>query len=181
MTRPDWTTLYTIAAAQEGYFTTKQAATAGYSVPLLCHHVSSGLVAHVRRGIYRLVHFPAGEEEDLVVAWLWSEGKGVVSHDTALALHNLSDLLPSHIHLTLPAIWRRRRFRVPPGLRLHCQDVPPFEITWHGAVPVTAPLRTIRDCFLEHLPPDLLAQGVRDGLARGLFAAADIASLQEPG
>jgi hypothetical protein len=44
----------------------------------------------VRRGIYRLVHFPAGQHEELVVAWLWSERVGIVSHQTALALHELS-------------------------------------------------------------------------------------------
>ena len=27
----------------------------------------------VRRGIYRLVHFPAGEHEELVMVWLWSK------------------------------------------------------------------------------------------------------------
>ena len=32
---------------------------------------------------------------------------GVFSHDTALALHELSDALPARAHLTLPASWRR--------------------------------------------------------------------------
>lgn len=181
MNHPNWTTLYTIAATQEGYFTTKQANTAGYSLPLLNHHLGSGLLTHIQRGIYRLVHFPAGEEEDLVVAWLWSDHKGVMSHQTALALHNLSDLLPTHIHLTLPAPWRHRRFRIPSGVTLHFQDLPPTDITWHGAVPVTTPLRTLQDCFQEHLSPDLLAQGVRDGLARGLFAAEAVAFLRDVG
>lgn len=55
------------------------------------HYVHIGRVVRVRRGIYRLVHFPAGEHEELVAAWLWSEPAGVVSHQTALALHGLSD------------------------------------------------------------------------------------------
>jgi hypothetical protein len=38
-----------------------------------------------------IVHFPAGEHEELVAAWLWSELAGVVSHQSALALHRLSD------------------------------------------------------------------------------------------
>lgn len=63
---PDWNRLFEVAAAQEGLFTIRQAAEAGYSPQLLIHHVHAGNISRVRRGIYRLVHFPAGEHEDLV-------------------------------------------------------------------------------------------------------------------
>src|SRR6185295_13783337 len=109
-TRPDWNHLFETAGAQDGYFTTRQAADAGYSSQLLLKHIRAGRVARTRRGIYRLIHFPAGEHEELVIAWLWSEQAGVISHQTALALHGLSDVLSVHIHLTLPSAWRRRRF-----------------------------------------------------------------------
>lgn len=95
--RPDWNRLYETAAAQEGTFSTKQAAEAGYSPQLLAHHLKSGRVARVRRGVYRLVHYPAGEHEDLVAIWLWSERAGVFSHETALRLFELSDVLPSRV------------------------------------------------------------------------------------
>ena len=45
------------------------------------------------------------------------------SHETALALHELSDVLPGTIHLTLPAHDAKRRLRVPPGVELHFDDV----------------------------------------------------------
>src|SRR6187431_1886442 len=93
--KPDWDRLYETASAQDGHFSTQQAAQAGYSSQLLLKHIRSGRVARVRRGIYRLVHFPAGEHEELVIAWLWSERAGVVSHQSALALHGLSDALPA--------------------------------------------------------------------------------------
>jgi predicted transcriptional regulator of viral defense system len=53
--KPDWDRLFEVAAAQEGYFTTQQAAEAGYSSQLLLKHIRAGRVARVRRGIYRLV------------------------------------------------------------------------------------------------------------------------------
>ncbi len=90
--KPDWDGLFETAGAQEGYFTTRQAAEAGYSSQLLLKHLRAGRVVRMRRGIYRLVHFPAGEHEELVIAWLWSKLAGVVSHQTALALHGLSDV-----------------------------------------------------------------------------------------
>ncbi|HEY0713455.1 MAG TPA: hypothetical protein VGF45_12330 [Polyangia bacterium] len=34
--------------------------------------------------------------EELVTAWLWSDRAAVLSHQTALALHGLSDILPAH-------------------------------------------------------------------------------------
>lgn len=74
--------LYEIAAAQSGYVTTKQAADAGYSTHLLRKHIQAGRVIRLRRGIYRLVHFPAGEHEELVSVWLWSEQTGLLSHQT---------------------------------------------------------------------------------------------------
>ena len=83
--RPDWNALYEMAAAQDGYFTTRQAAAAGYSRPLLARHLTSGRIVRVRRGIYRVVHYPPSDHEDLVVVWLWSGQAGVFSHETALA------------------------------------------------------------------------------------------------
>src|ERR1700733_5814084 len=101
-TEPAWQSLYDIAASQEGLFTTRQAAAAGYSPPLLAHHQKAGRIARIRRGIYRLVHFPSGDQEEFVTACLWTESQGVLSHQTALSLHGLSDVLPPQIHLTLP-------------------------------------------------------------------------------
>jgi predicted transcriptional regulator of viral defense system len=171
---PDWDRLYETAAAQEGLFTTQQAAEAGHSSQLLAHHLQAGRVIRVRRGLYRLVHFPAGEHEDLVAAWLWSDLAGVVSHQTALALHGLSDVLPSHLHLTLPAAWRRRRFRLPPDLVLHHADVPAEDRTWFGAVPITSPRRSLNDCASSGLSPDLLRQAAQQALRRGLVTRPEL-------
>ena len=177
--KPDWDRLFETAGAQDGYFTTRQAAAAGYSSQLLLKHIRAGRVARTRRGIYRLVHFPAGEHEELVGAWLWSERAGVVSHQTALALHGLSDALPTHVHLTLPADWRRRRFRVPADVVLHHADVPPEDRAWFGAVPTTNPRRSLNDCAREGLSPELLRQAAQQALRRGLVTRAELAAVED--
>lgn len=133
--------LYRIAAAQEGYFTTAQAAEAGYSPQLLAKHLKSGRLVRVRRRVYRIVQFPPGENEDLVVIWLWSDREGIFSHETALALHDLSDVPPSRAHLTFPECWRKPRLRLPPGVVLHYAGVTAAECAWIGAVPVTSARR----------------------------------------
>ena len=177
--RPDWHKLAGVATAQEGSFTTKQAAAAGYSPQLLIKHIRAGRISRMRRGIYRLVHFPAGEHEDLIAAWLWSDQAGVISHHTALALHDLSDALPSKVHLTLPQAWRRRRLRVPPGVVIHHANVPPDDLAWFGAAPTTNPRRTLNDCAREALAPDLLRHAAQQAIRRGLVARAELCDVDE--
>ncbi len=177
--RPSWSQLFEIAARQEGLFTTRQAAEAGYSPQLLTHHLHAGRAVRVRRGIYRLVHFPAGEHEELVLAWLWSELAGVISHQTALALHGLSDALPAQIHLTLPSAWRSRRFRVPAGVVLHHADVPPADRAWFGPVPTTNPRRTLNDCASDSVSPELLRQAAQQALRRGLVTKTELRAVAD--
>jgi predicted transcriptional regulator of viral defense system len=176
--RPDWNRLFEQASAQQGMFTTKQAAQAGYSPQLLVHYIRTGRAIRVLRGIYRLVHFPASEHEDLVAAWLWSEQAGVVSHQTALALHGLSDIMPSHVHLTLPLGWQNRRFRLPPAVFLHHADVLPEDRAWFGPVPTTSPARTLNDCATAGLSPDVLRQAAGQALARGLVTMNELREVE---
>jgi predicted transcriptional regulator of viral defense system len=175
---PNWNRLYEMASGQDGHVTTQQAAEAGYSPQLLRKHIQAGRIARVRRGIYRLVHYPAGENEDLVVVWLWSERQGVFSHQTALGLHGLSDVLPSKIHLSVPAAWSSRRLRVPTGVIVHYADIPKSERSWFGAVPVTSPFRTLQDCSRDKISPELLQQAARDALARGLVGKRELGEVR---
>jgi len=162
-----------MAAAQAGYFTSAQAQDAGYYPQRLQKHLANGKVVRVRRGVYRLVHFPSGEHEELVVHWLWSEQTGTFSHQTALALHNLSDALPAQVHMTVPAHWRKRRLRVPEGLVLHHADLADGDRQWFDAVPVTSPLRTLRDCIDGHVSPEFVQQAIAQARQRGLISRDD--------
>lgn len=174
---PSWDLLFETAGAQAGYFTTQQGAEAGYSSQLLLKHLRAGRLSRARRGIYRLVHFPASDHEELVTAWLWSDRAAVVSHESALSLHGLSDVLPSEVHLTLPAAWRRRRFRVPAGVVLHHGDVSAEERSWFGPVPATSVRRTLDDCARGGLSPELLLQAAQQALRRGLVIRAELGAV----
>ncbi len=174
---PSWDALFEVASGQEGLFTTVQAADAGYSPQLLQKHLHAGRIQRVRRGVYRLVHFPPGDHEDLAAVWLWSDRVGVFSHETALFLHGLSDVLPSRAHLTVPASWRARRLRVPRGVVLHHGDVTKDERAWVGSVPVTTPRRTLADCIAAGVSPDFVQQAIRQAAARGVVPRAALAEL----
>jgi len=166
------------APAQEGHVTTQQALDAGYSSQLLVKYLNSGKIIRVRRTVYRLKHFPPGQQEDLVALWLWSDRAGVFSHETALMLHELSDTLPARAHLTVPARWRRRRLRVPDGVVLHYADVPKRDRAWVGAVPVTSPARTLADCAADYVSPDFLSSAVNQALARGMVSRTQATAVE---
>jgi len=133
----------------------------------------------VRRGIYRLVHFPPGDHEGLTAVWLWSERVGVFSHQTSLALHDLSDVLPSRVHLMLPVSWTKRRLRVPDGVVLHYGDVEDRKRRWFGPVPVTEPSRALEDCARQNLSPELLRGAALEALHRGLVARHELAAVDK--
>jgi len=170
---PSWDELYAAALPQAGYVTMDDVRASGYSSPLLEYHIREGHLQRVARGIFRVTNFPAGDHEDLVIAWLWSKREGIFSHETALVLHDLSDVLPAKQHLTTPKAWEQKRLRVPATLILHFGDVSKTETSWMGAVPVTSPLRTLADCANNNTPREFLEQAVKQGAKRGLFALAE--------
>lgn len=182
--RPDWAGLRALAAGQAGHFTAAQAQGFGFSEQLLSKHTASGRFSRPQRGIYRFADFaPSGRprseveraDDDLVVAWLWSGTRGVISHESALLLHNLSDALPARIHLTLPGEDRARRRSVPPLYVLHFTDLPKSDCAWMGPIPVTTPARTVRDVAEAHGDAGLVAQAIDQGVHRGLFTPGVVA------
>ncbi len=162
------TQLYEIAGQQAGYFSARQARQAGVSKALLSHHVKSGRFLRPRRGVYRLAHFPEMPHADLFIAWLAAGEKAVVSHERALLLYGLTDLLPAEIHLTVPRTASRRL----PGVRFHTAHLEPEEITTRQGLPVTTVLRTITDLIRSGLAEEWVRQAVRQALARGLLGEA---------
>lgn len=175
---PSWDLLYAVASAQAAHFTTEQARAVGYSPQLLRKHVLARRVAHVSRSVYRLVHYPPCDHEELAVVWLWSARHGVFSHETALALHTLSDVLPARIHLSVPVAWSTRRLRVPTGVILHHADVPTHDRSWFGAVPATSASRTLDDCATSNLAPDTLRRAAHEAIARGLVARDQLGKIR---
>lgn len=76
------------------------------------NHVVHGNWERVEGGVYRLREYPPPERDDLIVLSLMSHNRSdqpqtVFSHETALALHDLSDANPARIHLTVPPGFRR--------------------------------------------------------------------------
>ncbi len=161
---PDHGALYHLAEQQAGYFTARQAAGAGFSWERLTDYSKNGRFQRVAHGIYRLAQFPSSRFEDLFVAWLKCGTKSAVSHESALALYDLSDVLPGEVHVTVPRTASRRR----KGIRLHTNRLRPADVVKREGLPVTTVPRTIADLARAGLTEDHVARAIRDALERGL-------------
>jgi len=162
--------LYRIAASQGGYFSAAQAREAGYTYRQQHYHRSRGNWLLIDRGVFRLRDFPPGEREDLIRWSLWSRNqKGVplaiVSHETALTVHDLSDVMPERVHLTVPKGFRKK---VPAGCVLHLASLAEEEIEPRPGYLVTTPLRTVLDVADSTLSQEHVNAAVREALERGL-------------
>lgn len=167
-TQPDHEALFETASGQAGYFTTNQAIGHGFSSALLTHHARTGRFVRIARGLYRLRDYPSTAGEEIVAAWLRQAPDAVVSHESALELLGLSDIIADRVHLTVPR--QRRRLAPQPGVTFHTTTHPLIDadiISRHG-VRLTAPARTIVDVAAVGMAPDQVSAAVREALRRGL-------------
>jgi predicted transcriptional regulator of viral defense system len=167
-TRPDHERLFDIATEQAGYFTTAQARGCGFSSPLLSHHAKSGRFVRVARGLYRFRDYPSSPREELLAAWLRLAPEAVVSHESALELLGLSEIIPNLIHLSVPRA--RRKLARRSGVALHTTTRPldGADMVVRSGMRLTGPARTIADVAEAGLAPDQVVRATAQAIDRGL-------------
>ena len=147
--------LFKIAESQQGYFTYKQALSAGYYREAAHFHAKAGEWLREKRGIYRLARYPAADRPDLVLWSLWSADRagkvqGVYSHQTALAIYEITDANPAKLHITVPPTFRK--FNAPPkGIVLHRSELKTRDIKKQQGYYITTPQKTLMDMFSARL------------------------------
>jgi predicted transcriptional regulator of viral defense system len=95
------------AYEQHGYFSTSQARERGISSQLLSPYLRRNRFERVRRGLYRLPGFPRDEHDEMREKWMAvGAEKAVLSHQSALALLDLRDVIPDAVHLLLGRRYR---------------------------------------------------------------------------
>ncbi|MFO7870116.1 MAG: type IV toxin-antitoxin system AbiEi family antitoxin domain-containing protein [Kiritimatiellia bacterium] len=177
--------LYRIAESQQGYFTTRQAKESGYTENNFQYYIKSGQWMQAVRGIYRLTLFPESGNSQLVLWSLWSRNRndipqGVYSHETALSIYELSDIMPARLHMTVPGGFRRSA-PVPPVLILHKANLAASDIEKMYGFRVTRPLRAILDLIeSKSVSSDILLQALKDGLRKGVITQREITTYDDP-
>ena len=160
--KPDRADLFATASEQHGFFTTSQAARAGFSRRMLTHYARSGEFIRERRSVYRFRDYPSSPWAHIQAACLATgPADAVVSHESALELLGLSDVVPRTVHLTVPR--HRRSRQAPPGATIHTARHPP------------APAEVVeRDGFRMTAPARSIVAAIVDALERGMATAEDL-------
>lgn len=169
---PTMNVLYDLAQRQAGYFTTAQALDAGVSRRTLSGRAQRGDLERASYGIYRLRQYPAHRFEDVVVACLWAGASSAASHETALAVHGISDAMPTRIHITVPQPFRGQQS----GVIVHRAPMSEEDVEIVEDVPVTTIARTLSD-IAESSDPTLVEQAVADAIRHGSLSRRQLRRL----
>ena len=173
--------LFDLADQQAGYFTAMQARKLGYSYPNQSYHRKQKHWEDMGWGLFRLRNYPQTDNELWVRLSLWSRNKAgqpqaVVSHESAISIYELSDLMPAKTHLTVPKSFRKL---APKGVILHKSMLSTKDIEQLQGFQITTPLRTLIDIANSNISPEHLEQASLQALERGLLRRSKLqAALQ---
>ncbi|MPY97630.1 MAG: hypothetical protein GEU97_06430 [Actinophytocola sp.] len=167
--------LFELAAEQGGHFTAAQAKSLGYSYQAQAHHVSAGNWWRIDRGLFRLVEWVPGLHDELARWTLWSRGRAIVSHESALGVHGIGEFESPRVHLTVPPGFTMRDDAV----TLHYAEPPGDDISEHTGFRATTPLRTIIDIAANSPDEDQLARAIEDARRMGLVTHRRLRSRAE--
>jgi predicted transcriptional regulator of viral defense system len=170
-----WDDLLATAAAQHGYFTTEQAAEHGLSRRALAWRAQNGSTERIAHGLYRLPHWPPDPSDELYALQAIAPF-GTFSHDTALTLLGLTDIIPSTIHFTIP---ETSRLRSRSGVTFHrSRHGATTDRTLRDGLWVSTARRALLDAARAGADPDQLVSAARDARERAMLTPADLAELR---
>ncbi len=167
--------LFNLAAEQGGYFTAAQAKKIGYSYQAQAYHVGAGNWLRVDRGLFRLAEWVPDLHDDLARWTLWSRGRGVVSHETALSVHGIGELESAQVNLTVPAGFAPRDDAV----RLHYADLPDDDVLDRTGFRITTIMRALIDVAGVSADDDQLGRTIHEALGLGAFTLRQLRSRAE--
>jgi predicted transcriptional regulator of viral defense system len=159
-----------IAVDHGGYVTPALVAPVGVPAIELRKMVARGTLASAGHGVYRVPALPRDRYDEFILARLWAAGRGVISHDSALVVHELCDINPTHVHLTIPTSYRISRAGANRYV-IHRTDLTDTEITRIEAVTVTTITRTLHDT-IHTVPTYLVRQAIETARRRGAITTA---------
>ncbi len=161
------------AALQQGYFRTQQAIEAGWTRRALNWAASTGEIEKIRYGLYRFAHFPNTPNDELYELQTLAPA-GTFSHETALTLFGLSDLLPRTTHFTVPP---GSGFKPRPGVTIHHQALAADERVLRDGLWLTSLPRTLLDAARSGVDPDQLLAAAREARDRAMLLPDELARI----
>lgn len=162
--------LLRVAAEQHGYFSTAQAEEHGLSRRALLHRAQIGDFEHLHYGLWRLAHWPPDPKDDLYALAVRAPS-ATFSHETALSLLGLGDIIPTEIHITVP---EASGLKPRPGLRIHrSRTGAECERMLRDGLWVSTATRALLDTAVAGHDPSQLRAAAREAISRGLMTRDD--------
>lgn len=156
--------LFSLAAEQGGYFSAAQAKRLGYSYQAQAYHVSAGNWHRIDRGLFRLAEWVPELHDDLRRWTVWSKGRAVISHETALSVLEVGEFESARVHLSVPP-----RFTMSDdAVVLHHVQLPEDDVLEQAGFRVTTATRSLIDVAAEGADEDQLARAITDATEAGL-------------
>ena len=100
------------------------------------------------------------------------------AHETALALHEISDVNPARYHVTVPVGRRIRRSGNDRHVG-HVQRLRLDQVGWWNLMRIATPTAAIEQCLAEGTPSYLLRQAIERGARTGAVRRDDVARLTD--
>ena len=173
--------LFARAFDQHGFVTADDAQALGVDRQRLVEMERRGTLERIARGLYRFKAIPHSDRDQLMEAVLWPRRtRGVLSHDSALELHDLCDINPTKIHITVPRRYRIKR-EIPPPYVIHHRDLAGEERATVEGLPTITPRRAILDAIETHVDPKLVEQALDAARRRGLVRGQHLSALEAQG
>ncbi len=160
-----------------GYLTADDARELGIPVGTLNALSRRGQLERVGHGIYRVPLIPPSRLDQYKLATLWPDGRGHISHESALELYAVGDLNPDKIHLTVPTAYRTHR--EPPALYVvHREDLAARDRASFEGIAVVSAAKAIRQLAERHVRPSLLTQAIDEAIEGGWLRRSEAAALR---
>lgn len=167
--------LFSQAAEQGGYFTAAQAKEIGYSYQAQAHHVGAGNWLRIDRGLFRLAEWVPDLHDDLIRWTLWSKVRAVVSHESALSVHEIGELESPRVQLTVPPGFRMRDAAVV----LHHAELPQGDVVERTGFRLTSAVRSLVDVAAGTADDDQLARAIQEARVAGLLTLRQLRTRAE--
>jgi predicted transcriptional regulator of viral defense system len=154
--------LWAVAVDQYGYVSALNARELGIPMVELGKLSARGKLTRVWQGVYRFPELPVSANDHFMEAVLWTrDPRAVLSHDTALDVHELSDINPDKVHVTIPKrVKKLRRQQEPSTLVVHYEDLAPEQVDWWEQIPTVTVATAIDQCIRTQVRPDLVLQAI---------------------